>query len=55
LTGSSSRSETYGNPCLAHSQDFEVKEVELWGFVYASKYEELLALSRTDEPGICRW
>ncbi|XP_015890643.3 oxidation resistance protein 1 [Ziziphus jujuba] len=55
LNGSSSNSETYGNPCLANSEDFEVKEVELWGFVYASKYEEMLALSRTEAPGICRW
>ncbi|KAE7998088.1 hypothetical protein FH972_002666 [Carpinus fangiana] len=55
LNGSSSVSETYGNPCLAHSKDFEVKEVELWGFVYASKYEEMLSLSRTEAPGICRW
>ncbi|XP_065876228.1 uncharacterized protein [Euphorbia lathyris] len=28
LNGSSSVSETYGNPCLAHSEDFKVKEVE---------------------------
>ncbi|GLU20452.1 hypothetical protein SLE2022_366530 [Rubroshorea leprosula] len=55
LNGSSSVSETYGNPCLAHSEDFEVKEVELWGFVYGSKYEEVLTLSRTEMPGICRW
>ncbi|TKY47656.1 Oxidation resistance protein 1 [Spatholobus suberectus] len=55
LNGSSSVSETYGNPCLANSQDFEVKEVELWGFVCASKYEEVLAMSRTEAPGICRW
>ncbi|CAL9001647.1 unnamed protein product [Prunus brigantina] len=55
LSGSSSFSETYGNPCLAHSEDFDVKEVELWGFVYATKYEEVLALSRTEAPGICRW
>lgn len=55
LTGSSSVSETYGNPCLAHSEDFDVKEVELWAFVYASKYEEILSLSRTEAPGICRW
>ncbi|KAJ7945402.1 oxidation resistance protein 1-like [Quillaja saponaria] len=55
LNGSSSFSETYGNPCLAHSEDFEVKEIELWGFVYASKFEEVLALSRTEAPGICRW
>ncbi|KAK6150422.1 hypothetical protein DH2020_015354 [Rehmannia glutinosa] len=54
LSGSSSSSETYGNPCLARSEDFEVKEVELWGFVYASKYEEIIALSRTEVPGICR-
>lgn len=55
LNGSSSVSETYGNPCLAHTEDFEVKEVELWAFVYASKYEEILSLSRTEAPGICRW
>ncbi|KAL9340420.1 hypothetical protein Peur_066639 [Populus x canadensis] len=55
LNGSSSVSETYGNPCLAHTEDFEVKEVELWGFVYGSKYEEILALSRTESPGICRF
>ncbi|KAE9602839.1 hypothetical protein Lal_00049813 [Lupinus albus] len=55
LNGSSSVSETYGNPCLAHSQDFDVKEVELWGFVLPSKYEEILALSKKEAPGICRW
>ncbi|KAL5556327.1 hypothetical protein UlMin_038563 [Ulmus minor] len=55
LTGSSSDSETYGNSCLAHSEEFEVKEVELWGFVYGSKYDEILAMSRTEVPGICRW
>ncbi|XP_059643406.1 uncharacterized protein LOC132285255 [Cornus florida] len=55
LNGSSSASETYGNPCLAHTEDFEVKEIELWGFVYASKYEEMVALLRTEAPGICRW
>ncbi|XP_059308095.1 uncharacterized protein LOC132059491 [Lycium ferocissimum] len=55
LTGSSATSETYGNSCLAHTEDFEVKEVELWGFVYASKYEELVSILRTETPGICRW
>ncbi|CAL0306578.1 unnamed protein product [Lupinus luteus] len=55
LNGSSSVSETYGNPCLAHSQDFDVKEVELWGFVLPSKYEEILALSKNEAHGICRW
>ncbi|XP_016169334.1 oxidation resistance protein 1-like isoform X1 [Arachis ipaensis] len=29
LNGSRSVSETYENPCLANSQDFEVKEVEV--------------------------
>ncbi|KAL1569637.1 TLD domain-containing protein 2 isoform X1 [Salvia divinorum] len=55
LSGSSSSSETYDNPCLALSEEFDIKEVELWGFVYASKYEEMVALSRTETPGICHW
>ncbi|XP_058731499.1 uncharacterized protein LOC131603228 [Vicia villosa] len=55
LNGSSSVSETYNNPCLAHSPEFQVKEVELWGFVFPSKYEEIVKLSRTEAPGICRW
>ena len=29
--------------------------MQLWGFVYTSQYEEMLALSRTEAPGICRW
>lgn len=29
--------------------------LQLWGFVYGSKYDEILALSKTTEPGICRW
>ncbi|XP_066319573.1 oxidation resistance protein 1-like [Miscanthus floridulus] len=55
LTGSSSNSETFNNGCLSHSPDFSVKDVELWGFVYPSKYEEMLTLCRTEKPGICRW
>ncbi|WVZ73622.1 hypothetical protein U9M48_021907 [Paspalum notatum var. saurae] len=55
LTGSSSNSETFNNVCLSHSPDFSVKDVELWGFVYPSKYEEMLTLCRTEKPGICRW
>lgn len=55
LSGSSSASETYGNPCLAHTEDFEVKEIELWGFVYTTKYEEMVSLLRLEAPGICRW
>ncbi|XP_076912177.1 uncharacterized protein LOC143570408 [Bidens hawaiensis] len=55
LNGSSLASETYGNSCLSHTQDFEVKEIELWGFVYASEYEETISMLRTEAPGICRW
>ncbi|KAK1410718.1 hypothetical protein QVD17_37257 [Tagetes erecta] len=55
LNGSSLESETYGNSCLSHTQDFEVKEIELWGFVYASEYEETISMLRTEAPGICRW
>ncbi|PKA50758.1 hypothetical protein AXF42_Ash017637 [Apostasia shenzhenica] len=52
LSGSSYESETFGNSCLANSEDFKVKEVELWGFVYASKYEEMLNSSRELRNGI---
>nr|KAJ0228335.1 hypothetical protein LSAT_V11C100035710 [Lactuca sativa] len=52
LNGSSLASETYGNSCLSHTQEFEVKEIELWGFVYASKYEEAISMLRTEAPGI---
>ncbi|KAL3812424.1 hypothetical protein ACJIZ3_013692 [Penstemon smallii] len=38
LSGTSGPSETFGNLCLAHDQEFEVKNVELWGFTYASQY-----------------
>ncbi|GFY91367.1 TLD-domain containing nucleolar protein [Actinidia rufa] len=55
LNGSSSASETYANTCLACTEDFDVKEIELWGFVYASKYEETVSLLRTEAPGISRW
>ncbi|KAI3518935.1 hypothetical protein L1887_07840 [Cichorium endivia] len=55
LNGSSLASETYGNSCLSHTQEFEVKEIELWGFVYASEYEEAISMLRTEAPGICRW
>ncbi|XP_020090772.1 oxidation resistance protein 1 [Ananas comosus] len=55
INGSSSTSDTFDNPCLAHSQEFEVKEVELWGFVYASKYDEMVTMCRTEKPGIWRW
>lgn len=53
LSGSSSISETYGNPCLAHSEDFEVKEVELWSF-NTPRYAETISTWRTEAPEICR-
>ena len=31
--GSSNTSSTFGNPCLASSEDFEIVAVEIWGFV----------------------
>ncbi|KAG0471659.1 hypothetical protein HPP92_016205 [Vanilla planifolia] len=55
LSGSSYKSETFGNSCLAHSENFKVKEIELWGFVYASKYQEMLSLSKAEKPGISSW
>ncbi|KAK4425420.1 Oxidation resistance protein 1 [Sesamum alatum] len=38
LSGTSGPSETFGNSCLAHVQEFELKNVELWGFAHASQY-----------------
>ncbi|CAI0383124.1 unnamed protein product [Linum tenue] len=38
LYGTSGPCETYGNLCLAHDPEFELKHVELWGFKYSSKY-----------------
>ncbi|BAF19089.1 uncharacterized protein [Oryza sativa Japonica Group] len=52
LNGSSSTSETFNNPCLSRSREFEVKDVELWGFVNASKYDEMLTICRTEKQGI---
>ncbi|KAJ4805659.1 Oxidation resistance protein 1 [Rhynchospora pubera] len=34
LHGSSGPSETFGNECLAHDTEFELKNLELWGFTY---------------------
>ncbi|KAL5789540.1 hypothetical protein ACOSQ2_004428 [Xanthoceras sorbifolium] len=48
-----------GRKCISlstlYKRNFTVKEIELWGFVYGSKYEEILALSKTEMPGISRW
>ncbi|KAF5752420.1 oxidation resistance protein 1 [Tripterygium wilfordii] len=38
LSGTSGPCETFGNLCLAHSPEFELKNVELWGFAHASGY-----------------
>ncbi|XP_050373786.1 uncharacterized protein LOC126791380 isoform X2 [Argentina anserina] len=38
LSGTSGPCETFGNLCLAHKPDFELKNVELWGFTHASRY-----------------
>ncbi|PIN09271.1 Oxidation resistance protein [Handroanthus impetiginosus] len=38
LSGTSGPCETFGNSCLAHDQEFELKNVELWGFTHASPY-----------------
>ncbi|GAB2217786.1 hypothetical protein Droror1_Dr00000998 [Drosera rotundifolia] len=37
LSGSSGSCETFGNECLAHDQEFELKNVELWGFTHLSR------------------
>lgn len=39
LTGTSGPSDTFGNLCLAHSPEFELKNVELWGFSHASPFQ----------------
>ncbi|XP_004497807.1 uncharacterized protein [Cicer arietinum] len=36
LTGASGPCDTFGNECLAHTPEFELKNVELWGFTHAS-------------------
>ncbi|XP_057788357.1 uncharacterized protein LOC131005401 isoform X2 [Salvia miltiorrhiza] len=38
LSGTSGPCETFGNSCLAHDQEFVLKDVELWGFTHASQY-----------------
>ncbi|EFJ23515.1 hypothetical protein SELMODRAFT_67188, partial [Selaginella moellendorffii] len=37
LTGSSGACETFGSECLAHAEDFDLKDVELWGFAHSSQ------------------
>lgn len=38
LRGTSGPCETFGNLCLAHSPEFELKNVEVWGFTHSSRY-----------------
>lgn len=38
LSGKSGPCETFGNLCLAHSPEFELKNVEVWGFTHSSAY-----------------
>lgn len=38
LSGTSGPCETFGNMCLAHEEEFSLKNVELWGFTHASQY-----------------
>lgn len=38
LSGTSGPCDTFGNLCLAHSPEFELKNVELWGFTHSSQY-----------------
>ncbi|KAL8139615.1 hypothetical protein V2J09_005636 [Rumex salicifolius] len=38
LNGSSGPCETFGNECLAKDSDFELKNVELWGYTHLSRY-----------------
>ncbi|KAL2921245.1 Oxidation resistance protein 1 [Bienertia sinuspersici] len=38
LIGSSGPCQTFGNTCLAYDPEFELKNVELWGFMHSSRY-----------------
>ncbi|XP_021899601.1 TLD domain-containing protein 2 [Carica papaya] len=38
LSGTSGPCDTFGSSCLAHKSEFELKNVELWGFAHASRY-----------------
>ncbi|GLU08233.1 hypothetical protein SLE2022_251570 [Rubroshorea leprosula] len=38
LSGTSGPCETFGNMCLAHDEEFQLKNVELWGFTHSSQY-----------------
>jgi hypothetical protein len=57
LNGSSGASETYGNCCLAQTEDFTLKDVELWGFVHTSRYTPSYAIFKEPEevPSFRSW
>ncbi|XP_023006080.1 TLD domain-containing protein 2-like isoform X2 [Cucurbita maxima] len=38
LSGTSGPCDTFDSVCLAHDLEFELKNVELWGFAHASRY-----------------
>lgn len=38
LMGTSGACDTFGNQGLAHNEEFELKNVELWGFSHSSRY-----------------
>ncbi|KAL4308285.1 hypothetical protein GQ457_01G031290 [Hibiscus cannabinus] len=38
LSGTSGPCETFGNQCLAGDENFELKNIELWGFTHSSHY-----------------
>ncbi|KAJ7537873.1 hypothetical protein O6H91_11G025600 [Diphasiastrum complanatum] len=57
LMGSSGSCATFGNTPLAHSEEFIVKDVELWGFTHSSKYVPRQASFEESKevPGISGW
>ncbi|BBN13055.1 protein MpOXR3 [Marchantia polymorpha subsp. ruderalis] len=57
LNGTSANCETFGNPCLATTEDFVLKDVELWGFAHTSRYTPKYATFKEPEetPGISAW
>ncbi|KAL4578486.1 hypothetical protein LXL04_014609 [Taraxacum kok-saghyz] len=52
LTGTSGPCDTFGNRCLAHNEEFELKNVELWGFNHSSRSEKKSPKLRRGFPEI---
>jgi hypothetical protein len=50
LNGSSGVCETYDSPCLAHSEEFILKHVELWGFDHTQRHS-----SYSDPSPLMTW